>query len=102
MPSGSPILSARLGGLSQRVGPVMNLEKYTERSRGFIQSAQTLAQRSSHQRLTPEHLLKVLLEDAEGLAANLMRAAGADPNRALKAVEAELAKQPKVEGSGAG
>jgi ATP-dependent Clp protease ATP-binding subunit ClpB len=80
----------------------MNLEKYTERTRGFIQSAQTLAQRSSHQRLTPEHLLKVLLEDPEGLAANLMRAAGADPDRALKAVEAELAKQPKIEGSGAG
>ena len=80
----------------------MNFEKYTERSRGFIQSAQTLAQRSSHQRLTPEHLLKVLLEDKEGLAANLMRAAGADPDRALKAVEAELERQPKVEGSAAG
>ena len=80
----------------------MNLEKYTERSRGFIQSAQTLAQRSSHQRLTPEHLLKVLLEDDEGLSANLMRAAGADPDKALRAVEAELAKQPKIEGSGAG
>jgi len=80
----------------------MNFEKYTERSRGFIQSAQTLAQRSSHQRLTPEHLLKVLLEDKEGLAANLMRAAGADPDRALKAVEAELDKQPKIEGGGAG
>src|SRR5215469_8558642 len=80
----------------------MNFDKYTERSRGFIQSAQTLAQRSSHQRLTPEHLLKVLLEDKEGLAANLMRAAGADPDRALRAVEAELAKQPKIEGSGAG
>ena len=80
----------------------MNIDKYTERSRGFIQSAQTLAQRSSHQRLTPEHLLKVLLEDKDGLAANLMRAAGADPDRALRAVEAELAKQPKIEGSGAG
>jgi ATP-dependent Clp protease ATP-binding subunit ClpB len=80
----------------------MNIEKYTERSRGFVQSAQTLAQRSSHQRLTPEHLLKVLLEDRDGLAANLMRAAGADPDRALRAVEAELAKQPKIEGSGAG
>jgi len=80
----------------------MNFEKYTERSRGFIQSAQTLAQRSSHQRLTPEHLLKILLEDKEGLAANLMRAAGADPDRALKTVEAELERQPKIEGSGAG
>src|SRR5882757_3215864 len=80
----------------------MDFEKYSERTRGFIQSAQTLAQRSSHQRLTPEHLLKVLLEDKEGLAANLMRAAGADPVRALAAVEAELAKQPKIEGAGAG
>ena len=52
----------------------MDFEKYTERSRGFIQAAQTLAQRSGHQRLTPEHLLKVLLDDKEGLAANLMRA----------------------------
>ncbi len=80
----------------------MNVEKYTERVKGFIQSAQTLAQRSSHQRLTPEHLLKVLLEDKEGLAANLMRAAGANPDAALKAVEAELGKQPKIEGGAAG
>src|SRR6202047_5156095 len=67
----------------------MELEKYTERSKGFVQSAQNLALRSGHQRLTPEHLLKVLLEDKEGLCANLIRAAGGD-------------KQPKVEGSGAG
>ena len=80
----------------------MNLEKYTERSRGFLQSAQTLAQRSGHQRLAPEHLLKVLLDDREGLAANLMRAAGADPAKALAAIEAELAKHPRVEGAGAG
>ena len=80
----------------------MNPEIYTERSRGFLQAAQTLAQRSGHQRLAPEHLLKVLLDDREGLAANLLRAAGADPQRALASVEAELAKQPRVEGSGAG
>jgi len=80
----------------------MDLEKYTERSRGFIQSAQTLALRSNHQRLTPEHLLKVLLEDKEGLAANLMRAAGADPAAALQAVERELGRLPRIEGSGAG
>src|SRR5262245_19641602 len=80
----------------------MDFEKFTERSRGFVQAAQTLAQRSNHQRLTPEHLLKVLLDDGEGLAANLMRSAGADPARALRGVEAELAKQPRVEGSGAG
>jgi ATP-dependent Clp protease ATP-binding subunit ClpB len=80
----------------------MDQEKYTERSRGFIQSAQTLALRSGHQRLVPEHLLKVLLEDKEGLAANLIRAAGGDPAAALLAVERELAKLPRVEGSGAG
>src|SRR5437764_6656580 len=83
----------------------MELEKYTERSKGFVQSAQNLALRSGHQRLTPEHLLKVLLEDLEdkeGLCANLIRAAGGDPQPVLLAVDAELNKQPKVEGSGAG
>ena len=79
----------------------MNFEKFTERSKGFVQSAQTLAVRSNHQRLTPEHLLKVLLDDPEGLAANLMRAAGADPSKARAAVEADLAKIPQVEGAGA-
>ncbi len=80
----------------------MDLEKFTERSRGFIQAAQGLALRSGHQRLTPEHLLKVLLDDKEGLAANLVQAAGGDPALALGVVEAELAKLPRVEGSGAG
>src|SRR3981189_2686790 len=80
----------------------MELEKYTERSKGFVQSAQNLALRSGHQRLTPEHLLKVLLEDKEGLCANLIRAAGGDPQPVLLAVDAELNKPPKVEGSGAG
>ena len=80
----------------------MNFEKYTERSQGFIQSAQGLALRSNNQRFTPEHLLKVLLDDREGLAANLIRASGGDPARALSAVERDLAKMPKVEGSGAG
>ncbi|HEX3535857.1 MAG TPA: Clp protease N-terminal domain-containing protein, partial [Stellaceae bacterium] len=80
----------------------MDLEKYTERSKGFLQSAQTLALRSGHQRLTPEHLLKVLLEDAEGLCANLIRAAGGDPKLALAATDADLNKQPRVEGGGAG
>src|ERR1700704_1136530 len=80
----------------------MELEKYTERSKGFVQSAQNLALRSGHQRLTPEHLLKVLLEDKEGLCANLIRAAGGDPQPVLLAVDAELNKQPKVEGGGAG
>jgi ATP-dependent Clp protease ATP-binding subunit ClpB len=80
----------------------MDIDKYTERSKGFIQSAQGLALRSGHQRLTPEHLLKILLEDKEGLCANLIRASGGDPQRVLLAVDAELAKQPRVEGSGAG
>ncbi|HRK96455.1 MAG TPA: Clp protease N-terminal domain-containing protein, partial [Rhodospirillales bacterium] len=80
----------------------MDFEKYTERSRGFIQSAQTLAQRRSHQQITPLHLLKVLLDDREGLAANLLRAAGGDPARALRDVDAALDKLPRVEGSGAG
>jgi len=80
----------------------MDIEKYTERSRGFIQAAQSLAQRSGHQRLTPEHILKVLLDDREGLCASLIRAAGGDPKQALASVEAALAKQPSVEGSGAG
>jgi len=80
----------------------MELEKYTERSKGFIQAAQNLALRSGHQRLTSEHLLKILLDDKEGLSANLIRAAGGDPQAALLAVEAELNRQPKVEGSGAG
>src|SRR5947209_11322585 len=80
----------------------MELEKYTERSKGFVQSAQNLALRSGHQRLSPEHLLKVLLEDKEGLSSNLIRAAGGDPQPVLLALDAELNKQPKVEGSGAG
>jgi ATP-dependent Clp protease ATP-binding subunit ClpB len=80
----------------------MDIEKYTERSRGFVQAAQSLAQRSGHQRLTPEHILKVLLDDREGLAANLIRASGGDPARALAATETVLAKLPKVEGQGAG
>jgi len=80
----------------------MDFETYTERARGFVQSAYALALRSNHQRLTPEHLLKILLEDKQGLAANLVRAAGGNPEQALAAVETELAKLPRVEGSGAG
>jgi ATP-dependent Clp protease ATP-binding subunit ClpB len=80
----------------------MNFENYTERSRGFIQSAQTLASRSGHQQLTSEHLLKVILDDKEGLAAGLIKNAGGDPTIALKGAEAALEKLPTVEGSGAG
>jgi ATP-dependent Clp protease ATP-binding subunit ClpB len=78
----------------------MDFEKFTERSRGFVQSAQTLALGRGHQRFTPEHLLKVLLDDKEGLAANLIRAAGGRPADALKGVELELDKLPRVEGTG--
>ncbi|MFB3134099.1 MAG: ATP-dependent chaperone ClpB [Rhodospirillales bacterium] len=80
----------------------MDFGKYTERAGGFIQSAQGLALRSDHQQVTPLHILKVLIEDREGLAANLTRAAGGDPAGALKACESGLARLPRVEGSGAG
>ena len=80
----------------------MNLDKYTERARGFVQSAQSLAVREGHQQFTPEHLLKVLLDDEEGLAAGLIDRAGGRSRDALKQVELALAKLPKVEGSGAG
>ena len=80
----------------------MDFEKYTERARGFIQSAQSLALREGHQRFTPDHLLKVLLDDDQGLAAGLISAAGGNPKAALAAAEAALKRMPKVEGSGAG
>jgi len=80
----------------------MEFEKFTERSRGFIQAAQGLALRRNHQQLTPIHLLKVLLDDREGLAATLIRASGGDSAAALRGAEAELDKLPKVEGAGAG
>lgn len=80
----------------------MDFDKFTERSRGFIQSAQTFALRSNHQQLSPLHLLKVLLEDKEGLASNLIEAAGGQPARALEGVGAKLRKLPQVEGDGAG
>jgi ATP-dependent Clp protease ATP-binding subunit ClpB len=80
----------------------MDFEKYTDQARGFVHSAQALALREGHQRFLPEHLLKVLLDDPEGLAANLIRRAGGDPGRAADEVETVLGRQPKVEGSGAG
>ncbi len=80
----------------------MNIEKFTERSQGFIQAAQTIAIREFHQQFTPEHLLKALLDDEEGAAAGLIRAAGGDDRAARTAVEALLAKMPKVSGGGAG
>jgi ATP-dependent Clp protease ATP-binding subunit ClpB len=80
----------------------MDFEKYTDRSRGFVQSAQSLAQREGHQQFSPEHLLKVLLDDPEGLAAGLIDRAGGNSRAALGAVEAALNKRPKISGGGAG
>src|SRR5487761_684676 len=80
----------------------MNFDKYTDRSRGFVQSAQSLAQREEHQQFGPEHLLKVLLDDPEGLAAGLIDRSGGNSRKALADVEAALAKRPKISGGGAG
>ncbi len=78
----------------------MNLEKFTERSRGFIQAAQTIAMRENHQRILPEHLLKALMDDEEGLSSNLISAAGGDPNLVRGAVETAIRKIPQVSGAG--
>src|ERR1700685_1299775 len=80
----------------------MNIEKYTERARGFIQSAQSLAMRDGHQQFSPLHMLKVLLDDSEGLAGGLIDRAGGHSRAILKATEEALGKLPKVSGSGAG
>ncbi len=80
----------------------MDIEKFTDRARGFLQAAQTIAIREYHQQVTPAHLAKALLDDAEGAASGLIRAAGADPARVKQALEASLAKLPKVSGGGAG
>ena len=76
----------------------MDLEKFTERSRGFLQAAQTIAMRDGHPQLAPAHLLKALLDDTEGLAANLITRAGGAPERVREANDAALAKMPKVSG----
>ena len=80
----------------------MNIEKYTERARGFVQSAQSLAVREGHQQFMPEHILKVLLDDEDGLAAGLIDRAGGRSREALRDTELALAKLPKVQGAGAG
>ena len=76
----------------------MDLSKFTERSRGFVQAAQTIAMREGHQRLVPEHVLKALMDDPEGLAANLITKSGGDAARVREAVDREIEKQPKVSG----
>ena len=80
----------------------MDIEKLTERARGFLQAAQTIAIREFHQQITPQHLLKALLDDEEGAAAGLIRAVGADPVATKREVDAEVARLPVVKGSGAG
>src|ERR1700681_3052136 len=91
--------SGRVGQAEDRA---MNQEKYTDRARGFIQSAQSLALREGHQQFGTEHILKVLLDDPEGLAAGLIDRSGGRSREALSAVEAALGKLPKVSGGGAG
>ena len=76
----------------------MDLNKFTERSRGFIQAAQTIAMRESHQQLSPEHLLKALMDDPEGLASNLIKRAGGAPDRVVEALDVAMGKLPKVSG----
>ncbi|MBC7147394.1 MAG: ATP-dependent chaperone ClpB [Thioclava marina] len=76
----------------------MNMEKFTERSRGFLQAAQTIAMREGHQRVVPEHLLKALMDDDQGLSANLIKRSGGEPVRVQEAVDLAVSKLPKVSG----
>ena len=80
----------------------MDFEKFTERARGFVQAAQTIAMREYNQQITPEHLLKAFLDDEEGAASGLIRMAGGDPAAAKRAADEAVGKIPKVQGSGAG
>ena len=79
----------------------MDFEKLTDRARGFLQAAQTIAVREHHQRIAPAHLLKALLDDEQGMAAGLIQAAGGDAKAAKREVDALVAKIPAVTGSGA-
>jgi len=79
----------------------MDLSKFTERSRGVIQAAQTIATRDNHQRLLPDHILKALLDDDQGLASNLITRAGGDPKRVTDTLEQALSKLPQVTGDAA-
>ncbi|SPH23868.1 Chaperone protein ClpB [Defluviimonas aquaemixtae] len=76
----------------------MDMEKFTERSRGFLQAAQTVAMREGHQRVMPEHLLKALMDDEQGLASNLIKRSGGEPSRVSESVDQIIAKTPKVSG----
>jgi ATP-dependent Clp protease ATP-binding subunit ClpB len=90
------------GGLAGPEEELMDFEKFTDRAKGFIQAAQNLALREGHQQFGTDHLLKVLLDDPEGMAAGLIERAGGKPGEALRAIERALAKRPKVSGGGAG
>ena len=79
----------------------MNLEKFTDRAKGFLQSALTVAIRMNHQRISPVHILKALLEDEDGMAAGLIQRAGGEATLAVSSVDAALAKIPQVTGGGA-
>ncbi|MCX7677273.1 MAG: AAA family ATPase, partial [Alteraurantiacibacter sp.] len=79
----------------------MNLEKFTDRAKGFLQAAQTVAIRMNHQRITPDHILKALLEDSEGMAAGLIQRSGGNAQLAVAEVDRALARIPVVTGSGA-
>ena len=79
----------------------MDLNKFTERARGFVQAAQTIARREDHQRLMPEHLLKALMDDDQGLASNLITRAGGTPEQVVQALELAVSKLPKVQGNSA-
>ena len=79
----------------------MNLEKFTDRAKGFLQAAQTVAIRMNHQRITPSHLLKAMVEDPEGMASGLIARAGGNPRMVEGEVDASLARIPAVSGSGA-
>ncbi|MEO6091687.1 MAG: ATP-dependent chaperone ClpB [Novosphingobium sp.] len=79
----------------------MNLEKFTDRAKGFLQAAQTVAIRLSHQRIAPEHVLKALLDDPEGMAAGLIERAGGNKRFAIEELDRALAKFPAVSGGGA-
>jgi ATP-dependent Clp protease ATP-binding subunit ClpB len=81
-------------------GQPMDIEKFSDRAKGFLQAAQTVALRNSHQRIQPEHLLKALLEDDQGMAAGLIRTAGGRPEQAIQSLDIVLAKLPKVSGAG--
>src|ERR1700734_2607306 len=80
----------------------MQIEKYTDRLKTLIQSAQSLALRNGHQQITPLHVLKALLDDEDRLSANIIAGPGGTASSVDQAVELELGKLPRVEGSGAG